>query len=269
MSEMQQTQTHGDGDGMPGAAELLVVDDHADIREPLTTYLQRQGFAVHAAADAVAARQLLQARPGIQLVVLDVMLPGEDGLSLCRDLRGGGGPPVILLTAKAASADRVAGLEQGADDYVVKPFDPPELVARIRNVLRRVGGAVAARPDTAWSDAARVPAPRPAHRYSFDRWVFDRDRQEVQGAQGERIALSTAEARLLAVLLRHPRQVLDRERLLELMHEGETAQVFDRSIDTQISRLRRKIESDPRRPALVKTAWGNGYLLAADVSVLA
>lgn len=240
--------------------ELLVVDDHADIREPLTVYLQRQGFAVQAAADAVAARQLLQARPGIQLVVLDVMLPGEDGLSLCRDLRASGGPPVILLTARAASADRVAGLELGADDYVVKPFDPPELVARIRSVLRRVGGTVAS-PESAGAQ----PQP-PARRYRFDRWVFDRDQQELRAADGERVALSASEARLLMVLLRHPRQVMDRERLLDLMHEGETALVFDRSIDTQVSRLRRKIEVDARRPALIKTAWGNGYLLAADVS---
>ena len=236
-------------------AHLLVVDDHPDIRQSLTLYLQRQGWRVLAAAGAREADALL-ARERIDLVVLDVMMPGEDGLSLCRRIAGAQTAPVILLTAMDRSADKLAGFDSGADDYVVKPFDPPELVARIRTVLRR------------WrrGGGAGMPAALDARpRYRFDGWTLDLGRRELFDRDGKPVALSGAEFRLLQVLVEHPGEVLSRDRLLDLVGDGETGN-FDRSIDSQVSRLRKKLEPDPRRPGLLKTVWGNGYLFAPAVS---
>ena len=235
-------------------AHLLVVDDHPDIRQSLTVYLQRQGWRVLAAADAREADRLL-ARERIDLVVLDVMMPGEDGLSLCRRIAGAQTAPVILLTAMDRSSDKLAGFDSGADDYVVKPFDPPELVARIRTVLRRWKRA--GTPDSACAEA------RP--RYRFDGWTLDLGRRELLDREGRPVALSGAEFRLLQVLVEHPGVVLSRDRLLDLIGDGEATN-FDRSIDSQVSRLRKKLEPDPRRPGLLKTVWGNGYLFAPAVS---
>ena len=236
-------------------AHLLVVDDHPDIRQSLTLYLQRQGWRVLAAADAREADALL-ARERIDLVVLDVMMPGEDGLSLCRRIAGAQAAPVILLTAMDSSRDKLAGFESGADDYVVKPFDPPELVARIRTVLRRWrrGG-----------NAGAPAAPEARPRYRFDGWTLDLGRRELFDRDGKPVALSGAEFRLLQVLVEHPGVVLSRDRLLDLVGDGEASN-FDRSIDSQVSRLRKKLEPDPRRPGLLKTVWGNGYLFAPAVS---
>lgn len=238
----------------PENLRVLVVDDHADIREPLAAYLGRQGLAVSIAADAQQARHLLRHLP-FDIVVLDIMLPDEDGLSLCRHVMRTLDTPVILLTAMAAPPDRVAGLETGADDYVVKPFDPAELVARIRTVLRR---------HRRGAPAARVAPVR----FSFDGWIFDAARRELVDPAGQPVLLSEAEHQLLAVLVARPNVVLSRDQLLDLT-QRDGQQVFDRSIDTQISRLRRKLEADPRRPEMVKTAWGNGYLFVADVRPLA
>ncbi len=232
---------------------VLVVDDHADIREPLADYLRRNGLHVTTAANAVEARAMLDAQ-AFDLIVLDIMLPGEDGLSLCRFVTPTLGIPVIFLSAMAESHQRVTGLETGADDYVVKPFDPPELVARIRTVLRRK--VRASRPP-----AAQEP------RFGFAGWVLDVARRELIDVAGRPVPLSEAEFQMLGVLVRHPNTVLTRERLLDLTQRGDL-EVFDRSVDTQISRLRRKLEADPRRPALIKTAWGNGYLFVADVRML-
>jgi two-component system OmpR family response regulator len=236
---------------MEPSPHILVVDDEREIRDPLAKYLTKNGLRASMAANAAEARKELHTS-AIDLVVLDIMMPGEDGLSLCRHLREAADVPVILLTAMAEDTDRVVGLEIGADDYVTKPFNPRELLARIRAVLRRAGA---------------VPRPRDGmetKRLRFVDWVLDMDRRELTGADGVAVPLSTAEFRLLSVFLQRPHIVLSREQLLDLT-SGRAAQVFDRSIDNQVSRLRRKIEVDPRNPALVKTVWGGGYVFAADV----
>lgn len=232
------------------APRILVVDDHPDIREPLAAYLRRHGLDVRTAADGACLRAQL-AQQAFSLIVLDVMLPDEDGLSLCTFATRTYGTPVILLTAKAATPDRIAGLQIGADDYVVKPFDPGELLARIQAVLRRAGS----------------PSAAPGGRFQLAKWVLDAGRRELRDACGAQVALSDSEFQLLFVLAAHANQVLSRDRLLDLMQRNNQ-QVFDRAIDTQISRLRRKLEDDPRRPGLIKTAWGNGYTLVGDVRPL-
>ena len=233
------------------SSRILVVDDHADIRDPLAAFLRRHDLEVLTAADAATARTLLR-QHRIDLVVLDVMLPGEDGLSLCRHLAETSSTPVILLTAMASQEDRVAGLEIGADDYVTKPFDPRELVARIKGMLRRLSRAA-----TGWH----------GRRYAFGDWTLDMARRELVDAGGEPVALSTSEFRLLGVLVERAGKVLSRDELLDLTRDGEV-QNFDRSIDSQVSRLRKKLESDPRRPRLLKTSWGDGYVFTADVKAL-
>lgn len=227
---------------------ILVVDDARDIREPLAQYLRKQNLRVDLAADAAAARAAIE-NGAFDLVVLDVMMPGENGLSLCRWMVARGGPPVILLTAMADEADRIVGLELGADDYVVKPFNPRELLARIRAVLRRapVSSPIAA------------GGPR-----RFAGWVHDPDARVLVSAGGQRVELTTAENRLLIVFLDRPRVVLTRDQLLDLT-AGRGAKAYDRAIDNQVSRLRRKIEDDARAPKLIVTEWGGGYALAADV----
>ena len=228
---------------------LLLVDDEAALREPLAEYLARQGFAVAEADNAARARTLLRDETP-DLVLLDIMMPGEDGLSLCRHLIEARDIPVILLTARGEATDRIVGLEIGADDYVVKPFEPRELVARIRSVLRRAArGAQAAEDDVS---------------YEFDGWRLDPLKRRLTDPEGAVVPISSAEFRLLTALLDHPRQVMDRDRLLDMV-QGREAHLFDRAVDNQISRLRRKIEPDSRNPELIQTVWGGGYMLAADV----
>lgn len=232
---------------------ILIVDDHQNIRDPLATYMRRFDFDVEAIGDGKAMRQRLAER-SFSLIVLDVMLPGESGLSLCRYVSEHVGTPVILLTAATEQADRIAGLEIGADDYVPKPFDPRELLARIRSVLRRAERKAPLPKDAGGTAAAR-------RRYAFDGWMFDTQVRELRSPGGELVPLSTAEFHLLRVLVENANSVLSRAQLLQLTQRTETA-VFDRSIDSQVSRLRRKLEPDPRRPGLLKTARGDGYLLA-------
>jgi two-component system OmpR family response regulator len=241
---------------MASAAEphILLVDDERAIREPLAQYLARSGLRVTKAADAAAARHALAVH-GIDLVLLDVMMPGEDGLSLCAHVRATSGIPVILLTAKAEETDRIVGLEIGADDYVVKPFSPRELLARIKVVLRRVGERPAA------------GRPTGAEAFAFGPWVLRTGERELVDGEGVATPLSTGEYSLLLALVTHPRRVLTRDQLLDLARGRELA-AFERSIDNAVSRLRRKIEADPRQPALIKTVWGGGYMLAADVARL-
>ena len=227
---------------------LLIVDDARDILEPLGQYLRKHGFRATLAADAAEARGVVETA-AIDLVVLDVMMPGEDGLSVCRWLADRSGPPVILLTAMADDADRIVGLELGADDYLVKPFNPRELLARVRAVLRRV------------PRAAEVVAGRRA----FAGMMHDADRKEIE-RDGGTVTLTSGENRLLGVLLDHPRTVLSRDRLLDLT-AGREAKAYDRAIDNQVSRLRRKVEADPAHPVLIVTEWGGGYRLAADVDM--
>jgi len=237
---------------MERTPHILVVDDHKDIRDLLARYLARHELRVTAAADAAEARRALS-HASIDLVVLDIMMPGEDGLSLCRHLRESTRIPVILLTAMAEETDRVVGLEIGADDYVTKPFAPRELLARIKAVLRRTHSLP---PD-------REPAGRGKLR--FERWTLDLDRRELVDEDGVLTPLSTGEFRLLAALVEHPGRVLSRDQLLDLTR-GRAAAPFDRSVDNQVSRLRRKLERDPRNPALIKTVWGGGYCFAAEVA---
>lgn len=227
---------------------ILIVDDARDIREPLGQYLRKQGFRTRLAANAGEARAALE-EATFSLIVLDVMMPGEDGLSLCRWLVAQGGPPVILLTAMADETDRIVGLELGADDYLVKPFNPRELLARIRAVLRR---------------APPAPATVTLERKRFSDWTHDPAARTLHHSDGRAVELTSGENRLLTVLLDRPREVLSRATLLDLT-AGREAKAYDRAIDNQISRLRRKIEVDPQHPALLVTDWGGGYALAADV----
>ena len=228
---------------------ILIVDDARDIREPLGQYLRKQGFRTTLAANAAEARNHLDTS-GIHLVVLDVMMPGEDGLSLCRHIVARGGPPVILLTAMAEDTDRIVGLELGADDYIVKPFNPRELLARLRAILRRVPPA--------------MPA-APSGRRQFGPWLHDPATQVLIAQDGVQTPLTSGESKLLTVFLDRPQIVLTRAKLLDLLL-GREAKPYDRAIDNRITRLRRKIEADPAKPALLITEWGGGYRLAASVT---
>ena len=236
---------------MDAQPHLLVVDDHREIRDSLHAYLSKHGYRVSTAESAAVARRVLLTS-GIDLVVLDIMMPGEDGLALCRSLRETTRLPIILLTAMSEDTDRVVGLEMGADDYVTKPFNPRELLARIKAVLRRTHALPPQRQPLA-SDTVR-----------FDRWILDVQRRELLGTDGVAVPLSTAEFLLLSAFLNHPHMVLSRDQLLDLTR-GREAEVFDRSIDNQVSRLRKKIEADPKRPTCIKTHWGGGYSFTAEV----
>lgn len=233
----------------PAPTRLLLVDDEAALREPLAEYLSRQGFVVTQASSAAEARSRLRDETP-ELVLLDIMMPGEDGLSLCRHLVEARAIPTIFLTARGEATDRIVGLEIGADDYVVKPFEPRELVARIRSVLRR---------------AARGPVDKAEELdFLFDGWRLDPLKRRLTDPEGAVVPISSAEFRLLMAFLEHPRQVLDRDRLLDMV-QGREAHLFDRAVDNQVSRLRRKVEVDSRNPQLIQTVWGGGYMLAADV----
>ena len=236
---------------MDASPHVLVVDDHREIREPLARYLGRHGLRVTAAADAAAARRALKSA-AVDLVVLDIMMPGEDGLSLCRSLRETTRIPVILLTAMGEETDRIVGLEVGADDYVAKPFNPRELLARIKAVIRRTRILP---PDR---------EPLTSGTYRFDRWSLDTGRRELVDEAGVVTPLSAGEFRLLLALLDRPGMVLSRDQLLDLTR-GRSAAPFDRAVDNQVSRLRRKIENDPKNPALIATVWGGGYRFAGVV----
>lgn len=233
----------------PIAPQILIVDDARDIREPLGQYLRKQGFRTRLAAHAAEAREIL-AEAAIHLVVLDIMMPGEDGLSLCRWLVAHDGPPVLLLTAMADETDRIVGLELGADDYLVKPFNPRELLARVRAILRRTPPEMAA---------------PPSGKRMFANWVHDPDAMKLIGKDGLLAELTSAENRLLGIFLDQPRAVLSRSTLLDLT-AGREAKAYDRAIDNQISRLRRKIEVDPKHPQILVTEWGGGYRFVANVT---
>ncbi|MEQ1509771.1 MAG: response regulator [Sphingopyxis sp.] len=231
-------------------AQLLLIDDEASIREPLTDYLVGQGFAVDGAADAGTARTMIGAK-AYDLIICDIMMPGEDGLSLTRFIREGPGIPVILLSARAEETERIIGLEIGADDYVVKPFSPRELVARIRAVLRR-------------AHSAALPSENGEEGYRFGDWHLSTIARSLRHSDGRDVALSSGEYQLLLALLANPRRVMTRDRLLDLVR-GRDAELFDRSIDNLISRLRRKIEDDARAPTIIKTIWGGGYMVSGEV----
>jgi len=230
---------------------LLVVDDDARLRDLLVRYLGEQGFEVRAVPDAAGMDKML-ARERYDLLVLDLMLPGEDGLAICRRLRAqNGAPAIIMLTAKGEEVDRIVGLEMGADDYLPKPFNPRELVARVHAVLRR-----------------RTPAGPPGaptagvELHRFGAFEFNLATRALSRA-GKDVPLTTGEFSVLKVLVQHPRTPLSRDKLMELAR-GREYEVFDRSIDVQISRLRKLLEEDPGHPKHIQTVWGFGYVFVPD-----
>jgi len=236
---------------MNGPPHILIVDDHREIRDLVSRILTREGFRVSTAQDGRTMRKVL-ADARIDLVLLDIMLPGEDGLTLCRSLRAASQIPIIMLTAKGEEVDRIVGLEMGADDYLPKPFGGRELVARIKAVLRRSRIA----PEVETKVKPKV--------YRFDRWSLNSQARELVREDGVTVPLSSAEFELLLALVQRPQRVLSRDQLLDLTR-GRVAGPFDRSIDTQVSRLRKKIERDPSDPKIVQTVWGGGYIFTASV----
>jgi two-component system OmpR family response regulator len=231
---------------------LLVVDDDVDIRHLLRDYLQEHGYRVTAIADGNGLRAALAAGQP-DMIILDVMLPGDDGISLCRTVRTRSEIPIIMLTARGEDTDRIVGLEVGADDYLAKPFNPRELLARVKSVLRRSKSLPA---------NLRQDAPR---WFRFAGWSLDAVTRNLVSAQGVVVPLSGTEFKLLRVLLDHPGLVLTRDQLIELMLSRD-AGPFDRALDVQISRLRHRLGDDAKEPAIIKTVRGQGYVLAAAVT---
>ena len=238
--------TAGDSGRMDEALpRVLLVDDDVRLRELLVRYLASQGFDVRGVGDGAQLRQALD-RGHFDLIVLDLMLPGENGLEICRRLRGQGDvTPIVMLTAKGDEIDRIVGLEIGADDYVPKPVNPRELLARIRSVLRRTRPT----PGAPQPDGGDVV---------FGPYRLDLGRRELTRV-GALLRLTSGEFAVLSVLLRHPRQPLSRDRLMSLAR-GREHEAFERSMDVTIARLRRLLEDDPRQPRLIQTVWGVGYV---------
>lgn len=237
---------------------VLVVDDEPRIRAMLRRYLAGEGFQVSEAADGAEMRAALD-REAIDLVLLDLVMPGEDGLSLARYIRQHSGIPIIILTGKGDLIDRVAGLEAGADDYVTKPFELREVLARIRTIMRRAGPRAGGPPPAAAAGAKASEA------LAFEGWRLDLLRRELRRETGELVPLTTGEFDLLCVFLRHPNRVLSRDQLMDLVKGREWA-AYERGVDTQVMRLRKKIERDPGNPSLIKTVRGAGYVFAAAVT---
>jgi two-component system OmpR family response regulator len=234
------------------AACILVVDDDAEIRDLTSDYLRCSGFEVRTAADGKDMRRELTSG-GINLVVLDLMLPGEDGLSLCRAVRAESTVPIIMLTARSAVVDRVVGIEMGCDDYMAKPFDPRELLARIRGLLRRSGDALARQQG------------KEVQRFLFAGWVLDSRSHNLMDPDGQVVPLSGVEFRLLTALLARPQRILSRNQLMQ-MTQRRDADALDRSIDIRISRLRQLLRDNAREPTLIRTIYGEGYMLATEVT---
>jgi len=235
------------------APHILVVDDDREIRDLLGKFLEKQAFRVTAARDAREARKLWPLGR-YHLVVLDLMMPGESGLDFARWLRGQSDVPIVMLTAMGEETDRIVGLELGADDYVAKPFNPRELLARIRAVLRRA---------TADSSTGGTQEP-PAKAIRFSGWMLEPARRRLLNPQGAEVPLTGGEYELLVALVERPNRVLTRDMLMDLLR-GRQAGPFDRAIDVAVSRLRRKLEDDGRNPQLIKTVRGGGYVLATSV----
>src|SRR6202012_3415828 len=240
-------------DAMDGSRHILVVDDDKELRGLLSRFLTSNGFRVSVAQDAAAMTQAMSAAR-IDLVILDIMMPGEDGLSVCRRLRANGTIPIIMLTAKGSEFDRVAGLEIGADDYLSKPFSIHELLARVRAVLRRAAMPVPGSP----AGGGRV--------FEFAGWRLAVSRREVRAPRNALVDLRAPEFDVLLALVEHPQKVLTRDQLLDLSR-GWASDAFDRTIDLYIGRLRRRFGADPKEPALIKTMRSEGYILTADVTV--
>jgi len=237
---------------MENPAQILIVDDDREIRTLLAEYLEKNGCRTLTAADGKAMWKTLD-EAQVDLIVLDLNLPGEDGLTLCRHLRSRSDTPIVMLTARGEPLDRILGLEMGADDYLPKPFEPRELFARIRSVLRRTQ---ALPPNLRHTDSQQ------AH---FAGWTMDFTARHLINPKGVVVALSGAEFRLLKIFLEHANRVLSRDQLLNLT-QGRDADPFDRSIDLQISRLRQKLGDDARSPQIIKTVRNEGYVLATQVA---
>ncbi|WP_260294530.1 response regulator [Sedimenticola hydrogenitrophicus] len=229
---------------------ILIVDDDPEIRELLATYLTKSGYRVSAARDGRQMWQQLE-RNRINLVVLDVMLPGEDGLILCRNLRGKSNVPIIMLTARGEEMDRILGLEMGADDYLPKPFNPRELQARIKALLWRARSLLESRPES-------------GEKIRFSGWTLDTSARHLVAEDGVIVSLSGSEYKLLRIFLDRPRRVLSRDQLMGLL-EGRDWTPDERTVDIQISRLRKRLREDAREPQLIKTVRGEGYVLSAKV----
>ncbi len=234
------------------AGHILVVDDDREIRDLLARFLAKQGYRVSAVRDGKEMRRAI-ADWKIDLVILDLMLPGEDGLTLCRELRAKSPVPIIMLTMMGEETDRIVGLEMGADDYLPKPFNPRELLARMKAVLRRAQCG----PSPAWPMGRKI--------LCFAGWKLDTGRRRLDSPDGLVIDLSAGEFDLLVAFAEHPQRVLNRDQLLDLTH-GRPEAPFDRSIDMQVSRLRRKIETNPQKPELIKTVRAGGYMFTAVVA---
>lgn len=234
---------------------ILIVDDDAQIRDLLSDYLSGFGMTVVAVEDGARMDEALKQHP-IDLVILDLMLPGEDGLSLCRKLRAKSDIPILMLTARGETLDRIVGLEVGADDYIPKPFEPRELVARIQSILRRTHGSHGAQGE---------PAKPLGETVTFDGWTLQIPLRQLVSANGTVVPISNAEFRLLSVFIEHPNRVLTRDFLLETAR-GRNIDLFDRSIDILVSRLRQKLNDDPRVPGVIKTIRGEGYMFDAKVT---
>ncbi len=235
---------------MERSPHLLIVEDDREISGLISRLVTKHGFRATVADSGKAADRALAASR-IDLIILDLMLPGEDGLSLCRRLRAFSTVPIIMVTALGEEDDRILGLEMGADDYLPKPFNSRELVARIRAVLRRA----ALLPERAAVTAGAL---------QFDGWRIDPGMRQLHSPAGIRVELTSAEFDLLMAFCQHPRRVLTRDQLLDLTH-GRAARVFDRSVDIQVSRLRRKVEVDPKAPTMITTVRSGGYFFAVDV----
>jgi two-component system, OmpR family, response regulator len=234
---------------------ILIVDDDRDIRELVSTYLVKNGLRVATAATGRHMRAALEESGPFDLVTLDLMMPGEDGLALCRDMRSGKhkATPILMLTARSDEADRILGLEMGADDYLTKPFAARELLARIRSVLRRTRMLP---PNMRLTEASQ--------KLSFGQWLVDTSARHLLDQEGVMVALSGAEYRLLRVFLDHPQKVLSRDQLLGLT-QGRDAELFERSIDLLVSRLRQRLRDDAREPQYIKTVRSEGYVFCSSV----
>jgi two-component system OmpR family response regulator len=230
----------------------LIVDDDKEICALLCSYLADFGIEARGVHDGAAMRRAITEQAP-DVIILDLMLPGEDGLTLCRQLRANGNVPVIMLTARGEPADRVVGLELGADDYVVKPFDPRELVARVHTVLRRARGD------------AGLGSGGESERISFEGWTLDVGTRQLTTPRQVVVPLSNAEFRLLWTFIERPRRVLNRDQLMDAAR-GTSSTAYDRSIDLLVSRVRQKLDDDPRDPKLLKTIRGEGYLFDARIS---
>jgi len=235
---------------MDAQPHILVVDDDREIRELLSRFLEKQGMRVAAARDAREARRLWP-MGRYHIVVLDLMMPGESGLDFARWLRSQSNVPILMLTAMAEETDRIVGLELGADDYVQKPFNPRELLARIRAILRRTNG-----------EGPGLEAD--ARPIQFAGWILEPGRRRLLNPDGAEVPLTGGEYELLAALVERPNRILTRDMLMDLLR-GRQAGPFDRAIDVAVSRLRRKLEDDGRNPNLIKTVRGGGYVLSTTV----